>query len=112
MDVTEPADVVAHSRASYTGLSPGLFRSVENAVEIGGGADERQMRECLGEIAQVFAARAQLFRVQPEMVGVADHLVELQTSFVHLPGPGQALDQPKGAGRKAAFAAIDAIGSG
>ena len=48
----------------------------EPAVEVVCGADERQVREGLGEVAEVLRLWAQLLTVQSQVVGVAKHLLE------------------------------------
>src|SRR5713101_8587487 len=56
--------------------SRGVAGGRETAVEIEGGADERQVRERLGEVAEVLRLRAQLLTVQSQVIGVAEHLLE------------------------------------
>ena len=51
-------------------------------VQVEGGADQCQMGERLGEIAERFTAAARLFRVETEMIGIAEHLLEEQPSVV------------------------------
>jgi hypothetical protein len=46
------------------------------AVEADGGADEREMREGLREVAEELAARSDLLGVEPEMVRVGVRLFE------------------------------------
>jgi hypothetical protein len=57
-------------------LLPGrsLVAPFEASVQIIGRADQRQMREGLREIPQMVVAPTQFFRIQPKMVGVAEHL--------------------------------------
>jgi hypothetical protein len=43
----------------------------KDPVQIGCGADQRQMREGLWEVAEMLAAWTNLFRVEPQMVGVS-----------------------------------------
>src|SRR5262245_48173125 len=56
--------------------SPSVAGGREPAVQIEGSADQRKVRERLGEVAEVLRLGAQLLAVQPEMVGVAEHLLE------------------------------------
>src|SRR3712207_1249902 len=53
----------------------------ERPVEVEGGADERQVREGLREVAQSLAAGTDLLGVEPEVVGVAEHLLEDEPGF-------------------------------
>src|SRR5262249_9656615 len=74
----------------------------EGPVEVEGGADQCQVRERLREVAQGLAARPGLLGVQPQVVAVAQHLLEQQpglgqASRVDPPSPGQGLDQPEAA---------------
>ena len=48
----------------------------EPAVEVVCGTDEREVRERLREVAEVIGLRPQLLAVQPQMIGVAQHLLE------------------------------------
>ena len=53
----------------------------ERAVEVESGADEGQVREGLGEVSQRLAAGTDLLRVETEVVGVTEHLLEDKPSF-------------------------------
>jgi hypothetical protein len=53
----------------------------ERPIEVEGGAYECQVREGLGEVAQRLAAGSDLLGVEPEVVGVAEHLLEDKSSF-------------------------------
>src|SRR5437762_6585654 len=72
----------------------------EPAVEIEGGADQRQVRERLREVAEVLCLGAELFAVQPEVIGVAEHLLEDEARLVQVAHARQALDIPEGAHRE------------
>src|SRR6185295_9691297 len=70
------------------------------AVEIESRADQSQMRECLRKIAQSFPAAAGLFRIQTDVIGIAEHLLEEQPGVVESDWVGvactsQGLDQPE-----------------
>ena len=77
-------------------------RSITRAkrpVEVEGSADETQVRERLGEIAEGLTAPPCFFGVQPKMVGVTEHLLKDQTGLVQRAtidstGPRERLDQP------------------
>ena len=81
-------------------------RSITRAkcpVEVEGSADETQVREHLGEIAEGLTAPPCFLSVQPKMVGVAEHLLEDQTGLVQRAtidstGPCDRFDQPECAG--------------
>ncbi|MNL40556.1 hypothetical protein D3C87_1629120 [compost metagenome] len=51
----------------------------------------------------------ELFGVQPQRVGVAQQLFELQMSLFHPTGAGQAFDVPEGARGERAFGAGQAV---
>ena len=51
-------------------------------IQVEGGTDQSQMGERLREIAKRFTAGAGLLRVEPEMIGIAEHLLEEQPSVV------------------------------
>src|SRR5215471_14791802 len=72
--------------------SPGVAGSRETPVEIEGGADERQVCERLGEVAEVLRLGPELLAVQPQVIGVAEHLLEEQPCLGQIPHPGEALD--------------------
>src|SRR5436309_7079048 len=84
-------------------ISPGMAGGREPAVEIEGGADERQVRERLGEVAEVLCLRTQLLAVQSEVIGVAEHLLEEEPRLLQIPHAGEALDVPEGAHREGTF---------
>jgi hypothetical protein len=50
--------------------------SAQRAVEVIGGADERKVGERLGEVSLLLAGAADLLRVEAEVVGVGEHLLE------------------------------------
>src|SRR5688572_17389126 len=71
-------------------------------VEVERGADQPQVGERLWEVPQRLAVWTRLLRIQPQVVGVAEHLLEqqpclLQPPPVGPPGAGQRLDQPEAA---------------
>src|SRR4029079_109519 len=70
------------------------------------GLDKSQMGERLGEVSQLFAAGADLFGEQAEMVGVGQHLLERQPGLVQPAGPGEGVDVHEGAQREGAFGAL------
>src|SRR4029453_5049903 len=51
---------------------------VELVGEVDGGVDQRQVGERLGEVAQLLTGLADLLGVQPQVVGVGEHLLEGQ----------------------------------
>ena len=67
-------EVWARFKLAQTLLSELL--GAEGAVEVEGGADEREVREGLREIAKGLALRAGLFGVEAEVIGVAQHAFE------------------------------------
>ena len=65
----------------------------ERPVEVEGRADQAEVCECLGEVAQRLAAGAGLFGVEAQVVGIAEHLLEEQ--------PGVFEPSPDRCGRRA-----------
>jgi len=59
--------------------------SAEGAVEIEGGADQRQVGEGLREVALLLTSTADLLGVQAQVVGISEHLLEGQPCFVNSP---------------------------
>src|SRR5262245_13485743 len=54
----------------------------EGPVEVEGGADQGEVSEGLGEVAQGLAARAGLLGIETEMIRVADHLLEQEAGVL------------------------------
>src|SRR5438105_3686127 len=83
---------------------------VELAVEVDGGADQRQMAEGLREVAELLTGAADLLGEQAQVVGVGLHLLERKPGVVEPPGPGQGVDIPERAQREGALVARQAVG--
>src|SRR3954447_26089496 len=71
--------------------------AAQRPVQVERGADEGQVGERLGEVPQRLPAGARLLRVESQVIGVAEHLLEqepriLQATRVGAPGAGQRLD--------------------
>ena len=78
------------------------FLAPQHTVQIECGADQREVCKGLWEVAQRLALRPGLFRVKPEMIGIAQHPLKQQPGLIQffgksLAGAGQGLYQPKGA---------------
>src|SRR3954470_2307471 len=84
--------------------------SPELSVEGVGGADQREVREGLGEVAELLAGRPDLLGVQAEVVGVGLHLLERQAGVVEPAGAREGLDVPERADREGALVAPQAVG--
>ena len=84
----------------------------ERAVEVVGRRDQPEVRERLREVAERLAARADLLRVEPEVVGVAEHLLEHEARLVQLARAREALDVPEAAERERPLAAGQAVVGG
>src|SRR3712207_111529 len=67
----------------------------ERPVEVEGGADEGQVGEGLREVAQRLAAGTDLLGVEPEVVGVAEHLLEDEPGFFEPTRARERLDEPE-----------------
>src|SRR5215208_4878713 len=81
----------------------------ERTVEVEGGADEGQVGEGLGEVAQRLAAGSDFLGVEPEVVRVAQHLLEDQPGFFEPASSRQGLDEPERAQAERAFLSHKAI---
>ena len=75
-------------RGAFWGLA-------EGAVEVERGADQRQVGECLREVALLVAGAADLLGVQAEVVGVGEHLLEGQPRVVDAPARARASTHQK-----------------
>ena len=67
---------------------PGGSAAVERLVQPDRGADQGQVGEGLGEVAQRLARAADLLGEQPQVVAVGQHLLEHPAGLVDAPGPG------------------------
>src|SRR5215212_1661157 len=67
------------------------------------------MREGLREIPQRLAARSDLLRVEPEMVGVAKHLLEEEAGLFKPPSVGERFDEPECAQAERALLPHEAV---
>src|SRR5215217_4953841 len=81
----------------------------ERPAEVVGGADERQVREGLREVAQGLAAGSDLLRVEAEVVGVAEHLLEDEPGFFQPPRARERLDKPERAQVERTFLAHESV---
>ena len=75
------------------------------------------MSKCLWEVAQCLAAGTGLFRVQAEMIGIAEHLLEekprvFEPGRVGAAGPRESLHQPERAHVECPFPARKPVGRG
>src|ERR1700722_17319071 len=83
--------------------SPRGLATRERAVQISRSADQRQMRQGLRIISEVLSAPSQLLRIQPDVVGIAQHLLKNQPRLIQLSGACEALDEPERTGREGAL---------
>src|SRR5208282_5324230 len=81
---------------------------VELMIQVIGGTNEAEMGEGLGEVAQQFAVVADFFRIQSEVVGVAESLFEDQAGQLDVARAGQAFGIPEGRGGKSPLASVEA----
>src|SRR4051812_36897175 len=93
-------------------LTPGP----KGPVEVESGADQGQVRESLREVTQSLAAWADLLRIQPQVVGVAEHLLEDEPGFIDPSRARQRLYKPERAqaerpflSRKAVYRLLDVV---
>src|SRR3712207_1311507 len=81
----------------------------EGAVEMDGGAYEAEVGKGLREVAQGLAGGTNLLGVEPEVVGVGEHLLQGETRLIETAGLGQAFDEPEGAHVEAALWLFEAV---
>src|SRR6266851_8466990 len=93
----------------FAGPSGTLASAVQRTVEVDSRADQRQVGEGLREVSQRLSRRANLLGVEPEMVGVGEHLFEDHPSLPDSAGPGERLDIPERAQVERALAVGDPI---
>src|SRR5438552_4992844 len=86
------------------------FSGAELAIQVHGRADQCEVRERLREVAEQLAGCADLLAVEPDVVGVGEHLLEGQTRLVHAARPRESLDVPESADREGPVAAGQAVG--
>src|SRR5215211_8646779 len=67
----------------------------ERPIEVVGCADEGEVREGLREIAQRLPAGPDLLRIEPEVVCVAEHLLEDETGLLEPASPRERFDEPE-----------------
>src|SRR5262249_4915452 len=87
----------------------GQSSSAQIPVEAEGGADQREVRERLGEVSELLAARADLLGVEAEVVRVREHLLEGQPRLVHPAGARERLDVPEAADRERPLVAVEPV---
>ena len=86
-------------------LAPHLFSGAgEHSVEIGCGADEREMGECLGKVSEELTVGTNFLGVETQVVGVAEELFEKKLRLLQFTGPCETFDVPERAGGETAFA--------
>src|SRR2546422_4395292 len=86
--------------------------SSQLAVEVVGGADQREVGERLREVAEQLAGAPDLLGVEAEMVRVGEHLVEDEQCLVQPARAGKRLDVPERANRERALGALDPVRRG
>jgi hypothetical protein len=103
-----PSDVTAGGSLPRNGASV----AVQGAVQVRRRADQGQMGEGLREVAQGLPRSADLLRVQAEVVGVGEHLLEDGPGFLQPAGPGERLDVPERAEVEGALTVGDTVVAG
>src|SRR5215470_17941305 len=81
------------SRPEYPADLSGAM--VELVVEVDRGGDQGQVAERLREVAQLLPGAADLLRIQAQMVGVGEHLLEDEPRLIQPPRAGQDIDVPE-----------------
>jgi hypothetical protein len=87
-------------------LSAFLKRMVQGV----GGADEAEVGEGLGKIAEVFAFRPEFLGIESDMIGVAQHLFENEASLLRIASAGEGLGVPECANTEGSLHPRDPIG--
>ena len=78
-------------------------RVVQAFVQGDGSVDQRQVGECLREVADLFAGGGDLFGVQADVVRVGQHLLEGQARVVEPARPRKGVDIQECAERERSF---------
>src|SRR5881296_3691874 len=68
------------------------------------------MGKRLREVAEMLRLGAELLAVQPQVIGVAEHLLEEEPRLLQVAHTGEALDVPEGAHRERALLAGEPVG--
>src|SRR5437899_8288296 len=67
------------------------------------------MRKRLGKVAEMTAICSELFRIEPEVIGISEQFFKEQLRLFQLAGASQAFDVPKRAGGEASFRARQTV---
>src|ERR1700759_4158349 len=84
-------------------------RLTELAVQVCCGADQCQVCEGLGEVAQLLTRGADLLGVKAEVVGVGKHFLEDKPRLAQVPSAGEGFGVPEGAHREGSLSALQAV---
>src|SRR5437868_15495256 len=71
--------------------------------------DQRQVGKGLREVPLRFPSRTDLLRIQPQVVGIGKHLLEIFSGLLDAPRPRQGLYIPETADAKRPFSAFAPI---
>src|SRR5262249_38173694 len=82
---------------------------IQPAVQFKRSADQRQVRKCLREIAQMLARGTQLFGKETQVIRVTQRFFQEKSSSFHPTAPGQTFDQPERTHAEGSFAPDQAI---
>jgi hypothetical protein len=82
---------------------------IQPAVQFKRSADQRQVRKCLREIAQMLARWTQLSGKETQVIRVTQRFFQEKSSSFHLTAPGQTFDQPEGTDAEGSFGPDQAI---
>src|SRR5215208_5968313 len=106
-----PITTASHCCAAIEGDSflTVLTPAAERPVEVVGRADEGEVREGLREVAQRLAMVSNLLGVEPEVVGITEHMLENKARFLEPASPRERLDEPEGAQAEGPFFARQAV---
>src|SRR6478736_2102907 len=97
-------------KACPISLAPGgFFGARECTVQVGCGADQREMRKRLWKVPKVLSIGAEFLRIKTKMVGVSQELFKQQLRPFELACTGEAFDIPERAGGEVSLGAGKAV---
>src|SRR6056297_703806 len=81
----------------------------EGTIQVVGGADQSEVSERLREVAQVFTAGPEFLRVQTDVIGESERLLEGETSIWQTTRARETLGVPEGAHREGALTGLHSV---
>src|SRR5579875_3120644 len=78
-------------------------------IDVITGANEREMREGLGEISQCLSTWADFLSVEIDMIGVGKQLFQTETGLFNIASTRQRINEPEATDIKRAFCSREPI---